>query len=48
MVDLPDEARDMKDKAQDAEGDMFDRNKPDTQQQGQTDQDAARDREQQE
>lgn len=46
MVDLPDEARDMKDKAQDAEGDMFNRDKPDNRQEGQTDQDAARDSQQ--
>jgi len=48
MVDLPDETRDMKDKAQDLEGDMFDRNKPDTnqQQESHTDPDAARDQQQ--
>jgi hypothetical protein len=41
MVDLPDEAREMKDKGQNVEGDMFDRKKPDNQQ-GQTDEDMSR------
>lgn len=45
MVDLPDDAREMKDKAQDMEGDMFNRDKPDNQQE-QRDQDASRDSQQ--
>lgn len=46
MVDLPDDARDMKDKAQDLEGDMFNRDKSDNRQDEQRDQDAARDTQQ--